>query len=265
MIWWTVWVDRLGSWVACWLVKGWMTSWASLASLTLVHVCNDLPRNRYEGRHLKSSDNVHSDPWCRDRYEGQLNEFLLENKNLKEQLTTLQVLCSKNEDTKSDKFQSQDVEGELAGAKEEVRGALGLKEELSSQLASAKAKQGSLETEVSRWTTKLNQVQFQDLRHDLGPNVWCFLPSSVMCFMQSRICLLQFISEFKRIFPFDSLACTTFSQTIPPHKELNFERLKRNKAIYFGIISDHLVNQPTFIILMSIAIKLKIYSCKHIL
>ena len=28
---------------------------------------------------------------CRDRYEGQLNEFLLENKNLKEQLTTLQV------------------------------------------------------------------------------------------------------------------------------------------------------------------------------
>ena len=201
MIWWTVWVDRLGSWVACWLVKGWMTSWASLASLTLVHVCNDLPRNRNEGRHLKSSDNVHSDPWCRDRYEGQLNEFLLENKNLKEQLTTLQVLCSKNEDTKSDKFQSQDVEGELAGAKEEVRGALGLKEELNSQLASAKAKQGSLETEVSRWTTKLNQVQFQDLRHDLGPNVWCFLPSSVMCFMQSRICLLQFISEFKRIFP----------------------------------------------------------------
>ena len=28
----------------------------------------------------------------RDRYEGQLNEFLLENKNLKEQLTTLQVV-----------------------------------------------------------------------------------------------------------------------------------------------------------------------------
>ena len=30
---------------------------------------------------------------CRDRYEGQLNEFLLENKNLKEQLTTLKVVC----------------------------------------------------------------------------------------------------------------------------------------------------------------------------
>ena len=41
-------------------------------------------------------ENVHSDPCCRDRYEGQLNEFLLENKNLKEQLTTLQVLCSKS-------------------------------------------------------------------------------------------------------------------------------------------------------------------------
>jgi len=75
----------------------------------------------------------------RDRYEGQLNEFLLENKNLKEQLTTL-----------------QDVEGELAGAKEEVRGALGLREELNSQLASAKAKQGSLETEVSRLNIQLS-------------------------------------------------------------------------------------------------------------
>jgi len=75
----------------------------------------------------------------RDRYEGQLNEFLLENKNLKEQLTTL-----------------QDVEGQLAGAKEEVRGALGLKEELNSQLASAKAKQGSLETEVSRLNIQLS-------------------------------------------------------------------------------------------------------------
>ena len=31
---------------------------------------------------------------CRDRYEGQLNEFLLENKNLKEQLTTLKVVSS---------------------------------------------------------------------------------------------------------------------------------------------------------------------------
>merc|ERR1719462_1149950 len=39
----------------------------------------------------------------RDRYEGQLNEFLLENKNLKEQLTTL-----------------KDVEGQLVGAKAEV-------------------------------------------------------------------------------------------------------------------------------------------------
>merc|ERR550532_3682650 len=75
----------------------------------------------------------------RDRYEGQLNEFLLENKNLKEQLTTL-----------------QDVEGELAGAKEEVREALGLREELNSQLASAKAKQGSLETEVSRLNIQLS-------------------------------------------------------------------------------------------------------------
>merc|ERR1719397_2444303 len=68
----------------------------------------------------------------RDRYEGQLNEFLLENKNLKEQLTTL-----------------KDVEGQLVGAKEEVRGAQGLREELNSQLASAKAKQGSLEAQVS--------------------------------------------------------------------------------------------------------------------
>merc|ERR1719291_927442 len=75
----------------------------------------------------------------RDRYEGQLNEFLLENKNLKEQLTAL-----------------QDVEGQLAGAKEEVRGALGLKEELNSQLASAKAKQGSLESEVSRLNIQLS-------------------------------------------------------------------------------------------------------------
>merc|ERR1719291_598297 len=58
----------------------------------------------------------------RDRYEGQLNEFLLENKNLKE----------------------------------ELRGALGLKEELNSQLASAKAKQGSLETEVSRLNIQLS-------------------------------------------------------------------------------------------------------------
>merc|ERR1719341_1601948 len=78
----------------------------------------------------------------RDRYEGQLNEFLLENKNLKEQLTAL-----------------QDVEGELAGAKEEVRGALGLKEELNSQLASAKAKQGSLETEVSRLNIQLSDLK----------------------------------------------------------------------------------------------------------
>ena len=39
------------------------------------------------------SDNVHND-LCRDRYEGQLNEFLLENKNLKEQLTTLKVVSS---------------------------------------------------------------------------------------------------------------------------------------------------------------------------
>jgi len=75
----------------------------------------------------------------RDRYEGQLNEFLLENKNLKEQLTTL-----------------QDVEGQLVGAKEEVRGAQGLKEELNSQLASAKAKQSSLEAEVSRLNIQLS-------------------------------------------------------------------------------------------------------------
>jgi len=75
----------------------------------------------------------------RDRYEGQLNEFLLENKNLKEQLTTL-----------------QDVEGQLAGAKEEVRGAQGLKEELNSQLASAKTKQTSLEAEVSRLNIQLS-------------------------------------------------------------------------------------------------------------
>merc|ERR1719490_349357 len=68
----------------------------------------------------------------RDRYEGQLNEFLLDNKNLKEQLTTL-----------------QDVEGELAGAKEE----------LNSQLASAKAKQGSLETEVSRLNIQLSDLK----------------------------------------------------------------------------------------------------------
>ena len=56
------------------------------------------------------SDNVHNEPYagtatrvkkqmlkwilCRDRYEGQLNEFLLENKKLKEQLTTLKVSCS---------------------------------------------------------------------------------------------------------------------------------------------------------------------------
>merc|ERR1719507_2650393 len=75
----------------------------------------------------------------RDRYEGQLNEFLLENKKLKEQLTTL-----------------QDVEGELVGAKEEVRGAQGLREELNSQLASAKAKQGNLEAEVSRLNVQLS-------------------------------------------------------------------------------------------------------------
>merc|ERR1711936_59400 len=61
----------------------------------------------------------------RDRYEGQLTEL-------------------------------QDVEGQLAGAKEEVRGAFGLKEELNSQLASAKAKQGSLETEVSRLNIQLS-------------------------------------------------------------------------------------------------------------
>ena len=42
------------------------------------------------------------------------------------------------------------MEGQLAGAKEEVRGAQGLKEELNSQLASAKTKQTSLEAEVSR-------------------------------------------------------------------------------------------------------------------
>jgi len=75
----------------------------------------------------------------RDRYEGQLNEFLLENKNLKEQLTTL-----------------KDVEGQLVGAKEEVRGAQGLREELNSQLASANAKQGSLEAEVSRLNIQLS-------------------------------------------------------------------------------------------------------------
>ena len=65
----------------------------------------------------------------RDRYEGQLNEFLLENKNLKEQLTTLQVVWLANKsrlsnfNLKSNLNNSQDVEGQLAGAKEEVRGA----------------------------------------------------------------------------------------------------------------------------------------------
>ena len=91
---------------------------------------------------------------CRDRYEGQLNEFLLENKNLKEQLTTLQV-APPPQKKKINIFLTQssiqDVEGQLAGAKEEVRGAQGLKEELNSQLASAKTKQTSLEAEVSRW------------------------------------------------------------------------------------------------------------------
>ena len=94
---------------------------------------------------------------CRDRYEGQLNEFLLENKNLKEQLTTLQVAPPPPQKKKKKELnifltQSsiQDVEGQLAGAKEEVRGAQGLKEELNSQLASAKTKQTSLEAEVSR-------------------------------------------------------------------------------------------------------------------
>jgi len=38
----------------------------------------------------------------RDRYEGQLNEFLLENKNLKEQLTTLQETLVKKEQKKVD-------------------------------------------------------------------------------------------------------------------------------------------------------------------
>merc|ERR1719225_1792600 len=78
----------------------------------------------------------------RDRYEGQLNEFLLENKNLKEQLTTL-----------------QEVEGQLAGAKEEVRGAQGLREELNSQLASTQAKAASLEAEVSRLSVQLGDSQ----------------------------------------------------------------------------------------------------------
>ena len=63
----------------------------------------------------------------RDRYEGQLNEFLLENKNLKEQLTTLQVVWLANKswssNFKSNLNNSQEVEGQLAGAKEEVRGA----------------------------------------------------------------------------------------------------------------------------------------------
>ena len=94
---------------------------------------------------------------CRDRYEGQLNEFLLENKNLKEQLTTLQVAPPPQKKEKKllniflTQSSIQDVEGQLAGAKEEVRGAQGLKEELNSQLASAKTKQTSLEAEVSRW------------------------------------------------------------------------------------------------------------------
>merc|ERR1719370_1177560 len=78
----------------------------------------------------------------RDRYEGQLNEFLLENKNLKEQLTTL-----------------QEVEGQLAGAKEEVRGAQGLREELNSQLVSTQAKAASLEAEVSRLSVQLGDSQ----------------------------------------------------------------------------------------------------------
>merc|ERR1719219_2324739 len=76
----------------------------------------------------------------RDRYEGQLNEFLLENKNLKEQLTTL-----------------KEVECQLTGAKEEVRGLEGLKEELESQLASAKANAGNLEAEVSRVNIQLSE------------------------------------------------------------------------------------------------------------
>ena len=38
----------------------------------------------------------------------------------------------------------------MTGAKEEVRGLEGLKEELESQLASAKANAGNLEAEVSR-------------------------------------------------------------------------------------------------------------------
>ena len=59
----------------------------------------------------------------RDRYEGQLNEFLLENKNLKEQLTTLQVVWPANKSWSSNLNNSQEVEGQLAGAKEEVRGA----------------------------------------------------------------------------------------------------------------------------------------------
>ena len=123
----------------------------------------------------------------RDRYEGQLNEFLLENKNLKEQLTTLQVvwlaikswtsnftLKSQSQfEIKSHKFSGGG--GPACGGKGrgswspllsfsyfllsllwllllllKVRGAQGLREELNSQLASTQAKAASLEAEVSR-------------------------------------------------------------------------------------------------------------------
>ena len=61
-------------------------------------------------------------PVYRDRYEGQLNDFLVENKNLKEQVTTL-----------------QDVEGQLTAAREESARAASSSTELTSALTAAQA------------------------------------------------------------------------------------------------------------------------------
>jgi len=83
----------------------------------------------------------------RDRYEGQLNDFLVENKNLKEQVTTL-----------------QDVEGQLTAAREESARAASSSTELTSALTAAQAdaaaqgaaRQG-LQADLARVTVQLEE------------------------------------------------------------------------------------------------------------
>jgi len=83
----------------------------------------------------------------RDRYEGQLNEFLLENKGLKEQVA-----------------QMEEVQGQLQGAREEVSRVSSSSSSLQTALTAAQAEanqlglaKAALEAELARVSTQLEE------------------------------------------------------------------------------------------------------------